>query len=284
MRALVLSGGGNKGAYQVGALRRLAENGERYDLFSGVSVGSINATQLAQHTSLPPAIERLTELWANVRTEDVARKRFLVPLSLLWAPSIYTAEPMRKLISDNLDYDALLRSGKKLQIVSVNLHTGGTHICTEQVPREELIDNILASSVAPIVYPPVLLNGEAYVDGGVRHVSPLDAAIQAGAVDIDLILCGGKKQRRWDSKVTNILSYADRMIDLMLAEIIENDLVMTELHTKLKLADSTHTKRAINLRVCRPEVTLDVESTKFIPAVSQELMRKGYADAMCAFG
>jgi predicted acylesterase/phospholipase RssA len=253
-------------------------------LFSGVSVGAINATQLAQHTTLLPGVDKLVKLWSSVCTEDVARKRFGGPLSLLWSPSVYTAEPMRELISNNLDYTALRNSGKRLQIVSVNMHTGNTKICTEEVPRDVLIENVLASAVAPILYAPVMLDGEAHVDGGIRHVSPLDAAIKAGATEIDLILCYGKQPRRWDVKVNSILSYADRMIDLMLSEIMESDLRLTELHTKLKQADGNHPKRAIKLRVCRPAMALNVNSAQFEPKVSLELMRHGYEDALRAYG
>ena len=49
MRVLVLSGGGDKGSYQVGALRKwLAEDSIEYDVFCGISVGSINSAFLAQ--------------------------------------------------------------------------------------------------------------------------------------------------------------------------------------------------------------------------------------------
>jgi|LakMenE18May11ns_1017448.scaffolds.fasta_scaffold9958275_12 predicted acylesterase/phospholipase RssA len=284
MRALCLSGGGSKGAYQVGALRRLVELEEQYDLFSGVSVGALNATLLVQNPTLAPGVSVLSDIWASLTTRDVARKRFLGPLSLLWAPSIYTAEPLKALVNRNLDYDKLQNSGKKLQIVSVNMCTGATAICTEKAERNLLVDHILASAVAPILYPPVIINEEAHTDGGIRHVSPLDAAIHAGASHIDLILCSGKAQYRWDAKVTSILSYADRVIDIMLAEIANNDIVMTQLHNKLRRADSQHAKKEVSLRICRPAKMFEVASSEFDPAVSQRLMKAGYEDALMAFG
>src|SRR6476661_3351688 len=76
---LVLAGGGARGAYEAGALSvllpELERRGERPSLFVGTSVGAINATFLAATQQLPAeqAVERLLDLWRNLRKEEVIR-------------------------------------------------------------------------------------------------------------------------------------------------------------------------------------------------------------------
>lgn len=63
---LVLSGGGAKGAYQVGVLRALLELGTRIDVVAGASIGALNAAILASAPSLETGVERLEEVWQTL--------------------------------------------------------------------------------------------------------------------------------------------------------------------------------------------------------------------------
>jgi NTE family protein len=74
--ALVLSGGGARGAYQTGVLRCLARNvpGLRFSIITGVSAGAINAAFMASHSGSPAeATCELCDLWAGLRVEDIFR-------------------------------------------------------------------------------------------------------------------------------------------------------------------------------------------------------------------
>lgn len=283
MRALVLSGGGSKGAYHAGAVRALAEQGCEYDLFCGVSVGAINAAGLAQYVNLSAGAEFLTQMWNTTKTDNVAKKRFLAPLCLLWAPSIYTVEPLKQLLNANLDTENFLLSGKKLHILATALNSGTARVFDTFGSKEALVDAIIASSVAPLIYPPHKMGKGTYVDGGIRDTSPLAAAIRAGATHVDLVLCESKNLPTWDKEAKTALDYAPRVLEIMLNEIIENDIAQTGLHTRIKQLDSKYRKREVFLRVCRPLDPLEADSTVFDPAVSKKLMRQGYEDAQVQF-
>lgn len=285
MKALVLSGGGSKGAYIAGAVKFLAEAGSSYDLFSGVSVGSINASALAQFDSLKPGADLLEKIWSKTSTKDVAKERFGGKFSLLWAPSIYKIDPLKKILNDNLDFSLFSTNNKILQIITVNLNSGEAETHSSFESKEELIEAIIASSVAPIVYPPSKFKNAIHVDGGIRHVSPLGAAIEAGATSIDVICCEAPGAGQWaQTKVGGALSCAPRVIQIMLSEITETDLKLTCLHNELKLAKPEHQKKFIELRICRPEVSLPADSTQFVPEISKKLMELGYIDAVKIFG
>jgi len=67
-RALVLPGGGGRGAYQVGVLKALKELSLDFDLAYGTSIGGLNATFFAQDS-----VYRLEELWNDIKAKDIFR-------------------------------------------------------------------------------------------------------------------------------------------------------------------------------------------------------------------
>jgi len=85
---LVLSGGGAKGAYQVGVLRALRELGTRIDAVSGASIGALNGGILASSPSLDIAIERLESLWGRLADESPLSMKAPGYLALLAATGL----------------------------------------------------------------------------------------------------------------------------------------------------------------------------------------------------
>src|ERR671924_1554463 len=105
MKAFVLSGGGNLGAGQVGAVLALLERGIQPDLLVGTSAGAINAAYLAGDPGLDGA-RRLAAIWSAVRTRDVFRFPFN-PWHLvthLRADALYHNDGLRRLLEDTLAY------------------------------------------------------------------------------------------------------------------------------------------------------------------------------------
>src|SRR5262245_59270369 len=120
--ALVFSGGGARGAYQVGFLRLLAREfpGVIPGILTGVSAGGINAAVLAAwQEAFPKKIEKLSDLWASLRTDDVFRVdlRDLASRTVRWggrlvsggktllpaAKSLVDTAPLRETLSRVLD-------------------------------------------------------------------------------------------------------------------------------------------------------------------------------------
>src|SRR2546421_3753562 len=90
-RALVLSGGGAKGSWQVGACQHLiVERGLWFDVIAGVSAGAVNAATLAQARDpdeLAAELEHLRAVWLGLRgSRDVYRRRWLGGLRTVLAP------------------------------------------------------------------------------------------------------------------------------------------------------------------------------------------------------
>jgi NTE family protein len=87
--ALTLSGGGARGAYQVGFLRYLARLYPDFpvEILTGASAGAVNAIQLANHTGrFVDRVEDLTEAWTSLSVDQVFRvdALSLLPRGLRW--------------------------------------------------------------------------------------------------------------------------------------------------------------------------------------------------------
>ncbi len=182
-RALVMSGGGSKGAFELGAVDYLVnEGGLDFQVIAGVSTGSLNATMLAQGAGLDglrDQLEQLKEIWFGISSyRDIYRKRFLGKLLILFAKSsLYKPKPLSEKIKRQVDPDKLQNSGKELRIGGVCLETGDYRSIDQTGPR--IHEWTLASSSMPLMFPPVKCDGEWAVDGGVRNVTPLEDAFKA---------------------------------------------------------------------------------------------------------
>jgi len=173
--AIVLSGGGAKGAFQVGVLEELVVHRKvRIDIFAGVSTGAIQALGGAQDD-----VPGLVDAWRALRSNrDVYRERPLgIVGGLLGASSLYDASPIRARIRVFANEARLKASGRKLLLGVVNLGTGAFRTIDESVLG--IHDWVYASSAMPVYFQPLRTSdGGQWVDGGVRDVTPLDAAME----------------------------------------------------------------------------------------------------------
>jgi NTE family protein len=193
-RALVLSGGGGRGAYHVGALRFLEEHEWFPDVVVGTSIGAVNGAAIASgHTA-----HSLWALWKKLRTEDVQQPN--LGLLIDQSNSLLDTTPLRKTLAEGgwLDLERINHQppAKHLRITVVEAQTGRLRVfgnsCNPSGKRSEhvpiSVDHIVASCSIPIVYPPTTIGGTTFWDGGTVSNTPLGAAIDAGADDIVVVL------------------------------------------------------------------------------------------------
>ncbi len=182
-RALVLSGGGGRGAYHVGVLRFLEEHEWYPDVVVGTSIGAVNGAAIASGHNA----NSLWALWRRLRTKDVQKPNWN-PFS---AVSLLDTEPLRNtLLNDGwINFDRIndpKKAAVHLRITATEIPTGQLHIFSNSLKNKTkiTIEHILSSCSIPLIYPHTSLGQTLYWDGAVVANTPLSAAIAAGAEDI----------------------------------------------------------------------------------------------------
>lgn len=214
--ALIMSGGGARGAYEVGVLSwilgDLVKRRGRWPLrfVCGTSVGAINGAFVASNAHDPaPGMERLEAMWRELTLANVlgfnvmqATRLHRVVLGGRRGGGVFDATPMTAIIRAGIDYRQLarnLRTGELGAFTATATHVRtGRPICFVDrapgvplpvgMPRQVVVraahimpHHVLASAAIPVVFPPVSIRTDLYCDGGLRLNTPLSPAIHLGA-------------------------------------------------------------------------------------------------------
>src|SRR4030081_3645478 len=175
--AFAISGGGARGAAQVGMLRALIERGITPDLIVGVSIAAWNGAWLAYRPELE-WVKQLEQLWRQVtrRTLDMVWWRAARNM-VRRKPSLYEGGGLSRFVARHLQVHNFGDLAVPLHTVAIDLTMGTKAVFS---PRP-LAPAVLASSAIPGVFPPVVIDGRQHVDGGLVDPTGLDTAIELGA-------------------------------------------------------------------------------------------------------
>lgn len=186
--AFVLSGGGSRGALQVGALYALLEADLKPDFLIGASIGAVNSTFLALNGFSRESLDRLKFAWQHASTNDI------FPANYLWLTvramfGRTSHDPSRRLkqffmahgITPELRFAQLAQLN--LVIVSTDLNTGQPILHGEE-PEDKVLDALLLSTALPPWFMPVRKQDRYLMDGGVVSNLPVEPALKMGATEI----------------------------------------------------------------------------------------------------
>ena len=302
-KALVLTGGSIKGAFQVGALKAILEKGYKFDFIYGISVGSLNSTFITNEAgkqNVPlesldwQAIgTNLMNFWLDniKKPENVAKKRSTI--ALVWSiitnnfKGLVDTTPIQTLVKDTIKMQYLQRSPVKLTVGAVNIADGDIVYANPSFPN--FIDYVLASTAIPVMMPNVNIGGNAsqpYFDGGVRDIAPLKKAIDSGADEIVVIGCHSKKLGGSTANYKSLLNLANRLMEIIENEIVNNDIEWAEyFNTYLPDDGSVETVgpltgyRKFKLTVIRPPQVINLDLENFKPEDIEGIMESGYQTA-----
>lgn len=270
MRALVLSGGGALGAYENGAVQWLLGHKEtKYDLLCGISVGALNSAILSTHElgQEKAAARALNNLWyqitdAKIFKEHVPFKR----ISTIWKNSVVNSKPLLDLIDTRYAVNQTIEANRNIIVGAVSLTSGKYEEFDQKSPF--LKEAIKASSAYPVFFTPVYFNNQWWTDGGVKEIAPLQAAVRAGATEIDLVITAPKDTKRWNNDDPTTIEIALRVLDLTYEEILDDD---------LEHCLSKHPN--VKIRTLRPKKELPGSSTNFDPKNILDLTDLGFNEA-----
>lgn len=279
-RALVLPGGGGRGAYQVGVVKALYEKGLKFDMAFGTSIGGINAAVVAQG-----GIERLEELWCQIRASDIFK-----------LPSPHQMGRMllgHKLgLLDNSPLEDLLRREVNLpKLRATNMQIGwcATDLCSLEtklfmmddiMSTNELIDVLMATSAIPMAFPPRHISGHGlWVDGGLVRNTPMETAIQMGADEVYMVLLHPEKINICP---TNMFEVIVRCLDIVLDASARKEIQTAELYNRLVAEGNIESKgrKNVDIRVFQPKRAVNTTLLEIDPQRSRKLITQGYDEAM----
>lgn len=219
--ALVLSGGGMRGAYEAGVVAGIVEvldgRAAPFSTFTGTSVGAINAAFLASQADRPDlGVQRLCELWTQLsidRHVDIDLSA-LVPWPgrlgrwlrrgngerLGW--SVLDPRPLERMVDAGMDWSRLRHNVdagvvRAFAVAALDIASGRTTVFAELAPGVQLrptrdarrvveigplsTNHLLASSAIPLLFPARRIGDSYYVDGGLRFNTPIAPALRSGA-------------------------------------------------------------------------------------------------------
>lgn len=205
----VFQGGGALGSYQAGVFQALTEHDYQPNWMIGTSIGAINASIVAGNQP-KKRIEKLKQFWNAVthdifpafKSKDEIIRRFYNSLSAqqsvmfgeanFFIPriedplfaydktpdqiSFYVVEPLKKLLTELIDFNLINRGDIRLTLGAVEIECGKTHYFDNHHDTIS-VDHILASCALPPGFPAVEIDGKYYWDGGVLSNAPMLALL-----------------------------------------------------------------------------------------------------------
>lgn len=279
-RALVLPGGGGRGAYQVGVVKALYEKGLRFDMAFGTSIGGLNAALLAQGS-----IERLEEIWHSIRASDIFKLpspqqmgRLLMGHKL----GLLDNSPLEELLRREVNLPRLRASNMQIGWCTTDLCSLQTKLfmMDEIMSTNELIDVLMATSAIPMAFPPRHINGQGlWVDGGLVRNTPMETAIEMGADEIYMVLLHPDKINVCP---TNMMEVVIRCLDIVLDASARKEIQTAELYNRLIAEGNIESKgrKNVDIRVFQPKRAFNSNLLDIDPIRSRKLISQGYDDAM----
>ncbi len=284
MKALIISGGGSRAAWASGVVKYLTQSGKKYDIITGISSGALCAGFLGQYENDIYGAEALVEFWKNINQKDIYKHWFPFGyLHALWKKSAYNSKPLWKMVEKEIKTQSLQLSGKKIAVGAVCLNNGEYKLFKEN--DDNFVKGMLASSAFPGAFCPVEIDGKLWVDGGVRHLTPIGSAIKMGATEMDIIITSKAKSKKGNNNdSTSTIPLVLRSLNVMRQEISEGDIETLRLYNELVKAGKCTDKKYIEYNLFRPKNHLVGNILEFDKSEINKNIILGYDDAKRILG
>ena len=207
-RAIVLSGGGSKGAYQIGVWKALRKLKIKYDIVTGTSIGSVNGIMMVQNE-----YHKASFLWKNIRFNDIFDVEFPKNAKLLEVYKKYIKQFLKNggmetskiyhFINSSFDARKFYNSKIDYGIVTYNITDMKSETITKKENKEDIVKYVLASSTCFPAFQITEIDETHYIDGGYYDNLPINLAIEMGADEIIAVDLGavGIKRKPDNTKI-----------------------------------------------------------------------------------
>jgi predicted acylesterase/phospholipase RssA len=270
-RVFILGGGAALGAHQIGAMKLLEEQGIVPDAIVGSSIGVINACLYASG-----GVANMERAWTSFRSV-ASLFRPSLRHNPLTGTSLFSLEPFAQRVEEFIDFEAIAASPLELSFILLNLSRGEGQFFSSRQARSaaELRSIARAGYSIPVLFPPVRVRGEMYVDGGFAWNVPLLQAVEMGASEI-VVLAVVATQLPFKRSFRGLPDYLTRLSDVMWRTLGNVGFVTTRIEP-----DGTY--RGVPVTVVHPTEALSGFNLGALfsttQARSRRLITAGYRDA-----
>ena len=285
MRALVISGGGSKGAYAGGVAQYLMEvEGKTYDMFLGTSTGSLLVPHLAVNN-----IPKLYDIFTNVQQHDIfsvspfvqRKKGDREYVSIDFVNSIWQfirlkrtfgeSKALRRMIKKNFtlqEYEQIKATKHDLVVTVSNLSKNNVEYKSIRDCSYEEFCNWIWISCNYVPFMSIAkVNGYEYADGGFGCVVPIREAIKRGATEVDVVVLEAENMERNKVLGKNPFSLMLNLFGNLLDQVEHNDILIGQLAAKNK---------GVKLNIYYTPTTLTENSLIFSKRLMTKWWQQGY--------
>lgn len=213
MKALVLSGGGSKGSYQIGVWKALKELNIKFDIVTGTSVGALNGAMIVQND-----YRKAISIWKKINLKVLFGEDAIESTNNFEIYKMYSkhflkyggmnVRDLEKLIKKSLNLRKFYNSKINYGLTAYNLTSKeAIELQKKDIERTQLDDYLMASASCFPAFKKKDIEGEKHIDGGYHDNLPINLALDMGAdeiIAVDLNAPGLKKSPKKKVKITYI--------------------------------------------------------------------------------
>lgn len=205
-RGIVLSGGGSKGAYEIGVWKALRKLHIKYDLVTGTSVGALNAALMVQNKYY-----KAVSFWNNLKFSDVVDEEITGNKKEIYKTYFkavlkggMTVKNLEKTVDKAIDVNKIYHSKIDIGIITFNIKTlKPLMLIKKGIPKHKFKDYLVASASCFPAFTKKIIDNNEFIDGGIYDNLPINLAIKMGsteviAIDLDEV---GIKQKVKDNSI-----------------------------------------------------------------------------------
>ncbi len=198
-KALVLAGGGAKGAYHIGVLKALKQYPMDFDIVVGTSIGALVGAMVAQHQS-----DKIITIFEKITVEDVIAGGVSISENIdeiiekkaevyrffkqMVSDGSVDITPLKSLINSCADYELLMKSTIDFGLVTYDISNNQAHMLTKKdFNKDNYASYLLATASCFPAFPVCEIEGNYFVDGGYVDNCPVELALKMGADELVVI-------------------------------------------------------------------------------------------------
>lgn len=209
--AIVLSGGGAKGSYQLGVWKALRQLHIKYDIVTGTSIGALNGVLMCENSYF-----KAKRIWQKLNLEylfnELPKSNKEIDILKLFSSNFIKnggmdIKKIETILEDNVNKRKFYKSKIDFGLITYNFTTKKPLILSKnKIPKDKLIDYLMASATCFPAFKMKEIDGDKYIDGGYYDNLPIELAIKLGAeflIIVDLGAPGFKK--KINKKINSVL-------------------------------------------------------------------------------